>query len=284
LRGNIHPEGPDIHQQRDTSDTRIDTWVQTARGRLFARIWRTTEGRGLHDAAPIVLFPASLGAVELWRTFPAKLRESTGRTVIAYNRLGFGRSDPRHDELTPAFIQQESEVDFPAVRAQLGFDGFIAMGHSVGGAMAIHCAAAFPACRALITESAQSFAEDRTLSGIRAAELQFRDPLQFERLARYHGPNARWVLNAWTQTWLSPDFRSWSLAQVLPRVRCPALVIHGDDDEYGSVRHPQQIAGSVSGPAELHVLAQCGHVPHREKEQQVLDLITAFVGCAGASQ
>ena len=75
--------------------------------------------------------------------------------------------------------------------------------------MALHCAAEFASdCEALITESAQVFAEDRTLQGIRAAREQFRDAGQLERLARYHGDKARWVLDAWIGSWLHPGFAS----------------------------------------------------------------------------
>ena len=42
---------------------------------------------------PIVLFHESLGCIELWRDFPRKLSQITGREVIAYDRLGFGQSD-----------------------------------------------------------------------------------------------------------------------------------------------------------------------------------------------
>jgi len=98
--------------------------------------------------------------------------------------------------------------------------------------MALHCAAEFASdCESLITESAPVFAEDRTLQGIRAAREQFRDAGQVERLARYHGDKARWVLDAWIGSWLHPGFASWTLANVLPRVACPVLALHGALDE-----------------------------------------------------
>jgi len=48
------------------------------------------------------------------------------------------------------------------------------------------------------------------------------------------------VLDAWTDVWLSPEFASWTLEPDLPLVTCPVLVIHGDSDEYGSVRFAAQ--------------------------------------------
>jgi hypothetical protein len=63
------------------------------------------------------------------------------------------------------------------------------------------------------------------------------------------------VLDAWTEFWLSPAFASWTLEPDLSLVRCPVLVIHGDEDEYGSVQFPEFISNRVCGPAEVHILS-----------------------------
>ena len=254
-----------------------DHWVRTRRGHLAVRRWQP--GGADSATAPLVLFHDSLGCIDLWRQFPAVLAECTGRPVIAYDRLGFGRSDAQDAPPTLDFIREEALETFPLLREQLGLDRFIAFGHSVGGAMAAHCAALHgAACEALITESTQFFVEDRTLAGILEAQAQFRQPETFERLRRYHGGRARWVLEAWTGTWLSPGFKDWSLAGILGQVRCPTLVIHGSEDEYGSLLHPERIAQTVRGPARMAILPGTGHVPHREQERRVAWEVACFVG------
>ena len=130
-------------------------------------------------------------------------------------------------------------------------------------------------CEALITIAAQSFVEDRTLAGIREAEAGFAQPGQLERLERYHGAKAPWVLRAWIDTWTSEPFRNWTLDHALRGVRCPALALHGDRDEYGSAVHPARIAELAGGEAEL--LKDCGHVPHREQADVVLAKLAAFL-------
>lgn len=257
-----------------------DHWVEHPQGRIFARCWTPSSAvsTSMPDR-PIVLFHDSLGSVELWRDFPAELSAATGRRVVAYDRLGFGRSDPRNEPPALDFIADESKTYFPVVREQLGFGRFIAFGHSVGGGMAVHCAAEFTAdCEGLITESAQAFPEERTLQGVAAAKEQFRDETQLQRLSKYHGDKARWVLDAWTESWLHPEFESWSLAAVLPRVRCPLLAIHGVDDEYGSTRHPEIIGQLCGGPSRVEILPDTHHVPHRERPEIVLELVAAFIG------
>lgn len=250
--------------------TAEDHWITHPRGRLFARSWRPAGAAG-PAGAPLVLLHDSLGCVELWRDFPASLCEATGRRVVAYDRLGFGRSDPRSDRLAPDFIAEEALSFFPVVLQQLGLQRFVAFGHSVGGGMAVNCAAAWPTrCEALVTESAQAFVEDRTVQGLQAAREQFQAPGQMEKLARYHGDKAAWVLEAWLGTWLSADFAGWSLEDVLPRVSCPVLALHGLADEYGSARHAETIGMRSGGPTQVELLPDTGHVPHRERAAQVL--------------
>jgi len=248
--------------------------IATAQGELFAQSWTPAEQRG----TPIVLLHDSLGCVALWREFPERLAQACGRRVIAYDRLGFGRSAAHPGRLPPSFIEGEARGGLQALCQQLGLERFVLLGHSVGGGMAAACAGAMPqACEALISESAQSFIEDLTLDGIRTAERQFADPGQLERLGRYHGDKAHWVLRAWVDTWLSPEFAQWNLDASLQRLRCTLLALHGDRDEYGSPRQAERIAALAAGPARLRILTGCGHVPHREQPQTVLAAIAEFL-------
>lgn len=276
-----HPQG-----ERDLPPVVSDHEVATDGGALFARVWQP---RAVHDdagaeaEAAILLFHDSLGCVALWRDFPARLATATGRAVVAYDRLGFGRSAPHPGRLPVSFVTDEATITVPTLLAGLRHvlprDEFVACGHSVGGGMAVATAAHLSArCRALITVSAQSFVEDRTRDGLHAARIAFQQPGQIDRLARYHGAKAPWVLAAWLDTWLDAGFAGWTLDALLPRVLAPALVLHGDADEFGSVRHPERIAAGTGGPSRMVVLEGGGHMPHREQPARVLDEITRFLG------
>jgi pimeloyl-ACP methyl ester carboxylesterase len=256
--------------------TASDHWVAHPSGRLFARQWQP-EGAG-PDLAPIVLLHDSLGCVELWRDLPARLAAATQRRVIAYDRLGFGRSDARSGRPSTDFIAQEAATVWPTLRAQLRIERFVVVGHSVGGGMAVEIAAHEPVdCVALVTMAAQAFVEDRTIAGLRVAQRQFEDPAQVERLARYHAGKAAWALDAWLGRWLDPAFAAWKLDAALARVHCPVLAIHGDQDEYGSAAHPRRIVDGVAGPARLEMLPGGGHVPYREQPDLVVRLIAEFL-------
>lgn len=249
-----------------------DYRLATPQGELFARRWAGGA------ATPLVLFHDSLGSVELWRDFPAALAATTGRDVIAYDRIGFGRSAPYPGEWTFDFIRDEAAQGLAWLREALGLERYIGYGYSVGGAMAAAAAARDPAaCVALVTQSTQAWVDATLLAGMREAEAAFAAPGQLERLARYHGDKAAWVLRVWLETWQDPAFAGWRIEQAAPAVDCPLLVLHGDRDEYGGPAHPRHIAGLGRAGARVALLPDCRHVPHREHPERVLAEVGAFL-------
>ncbi len=258
-----------------TSKSR-EGWIGTERGRLYARRWEPTEDTGAR--APILLFHESLGSVAQWREFPDYLAKETQREVIAYDRLGFGRSDARTEPMESDLMASEANVYFPKLRAHFEFEKCVCFGHSIGGAISVFCAGAFPeSCVAVISESTQVLGEARSWEGIAAARALFRDPIQFSRIEKYHGAKARWVLDAWVNTWDKPEFRNFSLAEPLQKVRCPTLIIHGDRDEFGTIAQPQAMARHISAETRLEILSDVGHVPHRERPMEVATLVRDFL-------
>jgi pimeloyl-ACP methyl ester carboxylesterase len=248
--------------------------IRIEEGCLFAKVW-TPEAPETGPLAPILLFHDSLGCVDLWRSFPRHLASATRRRVIAYDRLGFGRSDSYPGQLGSDFVRAEAQQVVPRLCEQFEVTDFVACGHSVGGGMAVETAAHFQTrCRALVTIAAQAFVEDRTLDGIRIAQRDFQDPANLARLAKYHGDKARWVVDAWIETWLSPEFAHWNLNAALAGVHCPVLAVHGERDEYGTSEHPRRIA---AGRGTAHIIPETGHVPHREQEKLLIVVIHGFL-------
>ncbi|VVS90965.1 alpha/beta fold hydrolase [Desulfoluna spongiiphila] len=249
-------------------------FIVTDAGSFHAKKWTP---QNPSSSVPIVLLHDSLGCVDLWRHFPGTLAESLSLCVIAYDRLGFGRSTPRNELPSIHFIEEEATDYFPSVKMHLNLGSYILFGHSVGGAMAVNIAARDEGCVAVITEASQAFVEDRTVAGINAAKKAFDDPGQMDRLKKWHGSKAEWVLRAWTDTWLSSEFSDWSLDNCMGEVTCPVLAIHGDNDEYGSTAFPEYIAHKAGGISEMTILSNCGHIPHKEKPEEVINTIKLFL-------
>lgn len=257
-------------------DEAFDVRVQVDGRAVFARVWGGAERCRHHPT--FLLFHDSLGSVELWRDFPAVLAQVTRCPVIAYDRVGFGQSAASEARLGDHFYGDEAETSVPALLSHLGVWRLIPFGHSVGGSMAIVTGGHFADMTlAVVTESAQAFVESRTVAGLREAKTTFADPGQLARLARYHGDKATWVLDAWLETWLRPSFAHFSLDDALGRLRCPVLALHGDRDEFGSRAHPERIVAHAPAGSEMVLLRDCGHVPHRERQADVLHAVTRFL-------
>ena len=253
-----------------------ERFVDVPGGRVFVRTWTPPAAE---TREPVVLLHDSLGCVDLWRDLPGAMAGRLARPIVAWDRLGFGRSSPRRGALPPGFIREEAEVHFPAVREALGLAPCPLFGYSIGGVMALTIASADPGlCTAVVSESAMTCTEERTRDGLLEARRRFAQPVQFERLARWHGDKAQWVLDSWINLWLSDDFAEWTLADEVTRIDRPVLVIHGDRDEYGSTASPETVRRLTGGAAEVAILKGCGHMPHRERPDEVLDLVARFLG------
>lgn len=250
-----------------------DHRITTEYGSLFVRDWGANTG-----AAPIILLHDSLGCVTLWRDFGTHLAARTGRRVIAYDRAGFGQSDAYAGRLPLDFIYRECRETLPPILDALDVGDFVLFGHSVGGEMSVAGAADFGArCVAIISESAQIFPEECIYEGIRAAQpgLVPGHP-QYERLKKYHGGKTDWVLSSWIDNWLDPAF-TLDLTGHMKNVRCPVLALHGDQDEFGSTAQAKYLCDRVAGPAQLYVMKDCGHVPHRDRPAEILESVAAFL-------
>jgi pimeloyl-ACP methyl ester carboxylesterase len=254
----------------------MEHWIATGKGRMLVREWAPPNPV---SAPAIILLHDSLGCITLWRDFPAALSTRTGRRVVAYDRPGFGQSDPFPERLPLDFIYTECGASLPPLLAALKIDRFVLFGHSVGGGMSVAGAADFGVrCTGLISESAQIFREERTFAGIRTAQPNLvPGSSQRERLKKYHGEKTDWVLSSWIDNWLDPTF-VLDLTGHMKKIRCPVLALHGDLDEFGSTDQAAYLCDRVTGPAQLHLMKDCGHVPHRDRPGEILETVAKFLG------
>jgi pimeloyl-ACP methyl ester carboxylesterase len=248
--------------------------VELAQGRICGKRW-TPQLPTLKS--PLILLHDSLGCVGLWKDFPVALATSLSRPIIAYDRLGFGESSALDELPSTDFIAEEANWYFPAIKQFLSIQSYVLLGHSVGGGMAISIASRDACCEGVVTVSAQAFVEAMTLQGIEDAKHIFTLPEQMERLHKWHGAKANWVLDAWIKRWLSQEFQQWSLKPCIGDVHCPVLAIHGENDEYGSVAFPKFIVENTSGRAQMLLLKNCGHMPHKEQPDEVLIALKEFM-------
>lgn len=234
------------------------------------------------DAPTLVFLHQGLGSVSMWGDFPEALAEATGCGMLNYSRWGYGESEPIAEARPVEYMHDEALESLPEVLSKLGVRRPILVGHSDGGSIALIYAGsgaaqgAGPAPAALILEAAHVFVEDITVDGAAKAKLAF-DTTEFPRKLGRHHDDPEGMFRGWNDIWLYPDFLHWNIEEYLPKVTCPALVIQGENDEYGSRKQVDAIAAKAGGPTEVLMPAGCGHSPHRELREEMLAAMTDFV-------
>ncbi|KAA0250930.1 alpha/beta hydrolase [Acidobacteria bacterium ACD] len=238
---------------------------------------------GAAPSPALVFLHEALGSIPQWRDFPSALCAAACLPGLVYERRGFGGSDPLAGPHRPLdYLHHEARDVLPEVLSACGVTRPVLVGHSDGGTIALLFAAAFPdGAAALVTEAAHVLVEDVTIDGIRRAEEAWRTTDLKSRLSRHHGEKTDELFQSWAGTWTRGDFRDWSIVEELAAVSCPALVIQGLDDEYGSPAQVDAIVRAVSGPAHPFLIPGCGHVPHRQAAEAVLQAVLLFLGAHG---
>ena len=69
-----------------------------------------------------------------------------------------------------------------------------------------------------------------------------------------------------------------TIAPALAGITQPLLAVQGENDRYGTLAQLDAIVEGVSGPAERLIMPACGHVPHLEKKDELVDAVARFVG------
>ncbi len=225
----------------------------------------------------LVFLHEGLGSASLWRDFPAAVANNTGYPALVYSRYGYGGSDVLRAPRGVDYMHREALDVLPTLCAELGIENPVLVGHSDGASIAlIHAGAGRWPVRALVLEAAHVFVEDVSISSIEAAKTAYNTTDLPQKLARHHA-DADKTFFGWNDIWLDPAFRTWNIENYLAAIACPTLVIQGEDDEYGTADQVTAIRDQVTGPVEIHMLAACGHSPHRDQPARTLDATVAFL-------
>jgi pimeloyl-ACP methyl ester carboxylesterase len=235
-------------------------------------------GESVPDGPTLVFLHEGLGSQGLWRDFPDRVAAATGLPALVYSRRGYGQSDRAHLPRPASYLHDEALVTLPKVLRALHIRRPILVGHSDGASIALIFAASPEGAGTLgvVAMAPHVLVEEETLAGIRRAVDQWAMGDLGHRLARHHR-DVDGAFTGWAGTWLRPDFRDWDITGLLPNITVPTLVIQGDNDEYATNRQYDLIRDGVSGPVEVLVPKNCGHSPWREKPDETLAVVAAFV-------
>ena len=243
---------------------------------------------GSGEGAPIVFIHGFGADLNAWMFNQPALAER--HRTIAFDLSGHGGSTKG---LTGPVDGSRFAADLDRLLAALGTERIHLVGHSMGGAIALHFASQQPARVASLTliaaaglgeEINGAFIDgfvkmERRRDAQEVLRLLVHDPaavsrqmiedvLRYKRLdgvpAALAAIAAEWFLNGSQRMGLEP------MAEA-PQV--PTQVIWGREDRIVPVKHAEALAGKVP----VHIVEAAGHLPHMEKAGEVNRLIAAFI-------
>lgn len=231
--------------------------------------------------APLMVFlHEGLGSLAMWKDFPARLCAAAGLRGLVYSRPGYGRSTPRPagEHWAPDFMHQQAYEVLPALLQALKLDDPHTppwlLGHSDGGSIALLHAARHPVAGVVVV-APHVFVEEVSVASIAQARKAYTEGALKTGLAKYHDdPDSAFY--GWNGVWLSPAFRHWNIEADIAGITAPLLAVQGVDDEYGTLAQIHRIAAQLPH-TRLLVLPACGHSPHRDAPQALMDAVAAFV-------
>jgi len=245
-------------------------------------MFHTIQGRRIEyefqrTGAPVMVFlHEALGSMAMWKDFPARCALAAGCDALVYSRYGYGRSEALDGARRVDYLHEEAFKSLPELLDRLEVERPILFGHSDGASIALlHAGGAERPVRGVIALAPHVMVDDAAIAGIEATKRNFETTDLRERLRRYHSnpDSAFW---GWVDIYLAPEFRAWNIEEYLPRIACPVLAMQGVDDDYATGEQMERIARAAP-QAEVVMLENCRHSPHRDRAEAVCEAVSRFV-------
>jgi pyruvate dehydrogenase E2 component (dihydrolipoamide acetyltransferase) len=240
------------------------------------------------DATPVVLVHGFGADLNTWMFTQPVLAES--RRAVALDLPGHGGSTKALDA---AVDGSSFAADIDRALGVLGIERAHLVGHSMGGAIALHFAMWQPDRVASLTliASAELGPEingafiDGFVRAQRRREMQevltllVHDPALVSRqmvedVLRYRRlDGVQAALERLAQEWFPNGVQRVGNAELAVNLPMPVQIIWGRDDRIIPLAHAEALAGKLP----VHILDGVGHLPHMEKVGEVNRLIAGFI-------
>ena len=228
-----------------------------------------------NDAVVILFLHEALGSIGQWKEFPQQLCDALRLNGIVYERQGHGDSSPFAKPRTASYLHEYALEELPAFLKKLGLNKKVLLvGHSDVGTIALLYAAAYPESIAgIVTMAAHVINEKETVAGIQPA-IDAYEAGKLSGLQKYHGDKTNDLFYAWADIWRSKEFTDWNITQEITNSKAKGLFIQGSDDQYGTPQQIELIQKNYTGLSKAILLNNCGHHPHLEKTNTVIEHVS----------
>ena len=228
------------------------------------------------DKPTLVFLHDALGSIAQWKDFPINLAKHLNLNAFLYDRAGHGLSDQKHDKLNKHFFEKEAVI-LHILLSKVKISNFILFGHSDGATISLLYASdpGLVKPKSIIMEAAHVLNEEITIKGIKKTEKQAH--ILIPKLEKYHSNKSKSLFRNWFELWTGNEMKNWNIESQIYPIDIPTLIIQGKQDNYGSLKQVEKIANSISAKNETVLIDNCGHTPHSEQQETVLNSVISFL-------
>lgn len=230
---------------------------------------------GPENGPVVVLLHHGLGSVRAWREQEPSLVQA-GYRVMAYDRWGYGGSDARPGLDLPTFSTDLKDLSI--LLEQFEIQRAALLGHSDGGTIGLYFAAQQPErVSCLVTVAAHIYVETKMEPSILNLRQAFETDERFRMGMQYaHGEKYEAVFENWFIGWHRLESLKWDMRPLLGQIKCPALIVQGEEDEHATPLHAKDIAGAIPG-ADLWLIPGVKHMLPQENTAEFNPKILRFL-------
>jgi len=212
----------------------------------------------------VLCLPGALGTI--WSDFKPQLDglDRSKFTNVAWDPPGYGFSRPPSRLFNNKFYENDADAAYNLMK-NLGMNRFSLLGWSDGGISSLILAAKYPEnVERLIIWGANAYILPKDIENyekirdINKWSNKMKDPLT--KLYTEQGLQTMW--NEWCDTMVEIFKNGGDICKsLLKDIRCPTLILHGDQDPMVPLEHPQYLLNHIKN-AKLHRYPEGKHNIH----------------------
>ncbi|XP_012217385.1 valacyclovir hydrolase [Linepithema humile] len=234
-------------------------------------------GKGDH---PVLLLPGALGSI--WTDFKPQVENLNvdKLTIVAWDPPGYGKSRPPERTFPDDFFQRDATWAHNLMKT-LGYSKFSLVGWSDGGITSLLLASAYPeSINKMIVFGANSYIhpdEIKAYESIRDIN-KWSEKMKAPMIQVYGEDHFR---NTWSN-WIDAMLRLYKkqngdlCKQVLSKIKCPTLIIHGAKDAMVLPEHPTYLKQNIIN-SKVHIFEKGAHNLHLRYAEEFNKLVTDFL-------
>ncbi|XP_012062665.1 PREDICTED: valacyclovir hydrolase [Atta cephalotes] len=234
-------------------------------------------GTGDH---PVLLLPGALGSI--WTDFKPQMENMNVNelTIVAWDPPGYGKSRPPDRTFPNDFYQRDATWAYNLMKT-LGYSKFSLIGWSDGGITSLLLASAYPdSVYRMVVFGANAYIHPNeikiyeSIRDINKWSEKMRTPM-----IQIYGED--YFQKMWSD-WIDAVLRLYEkqngdlCKQVLPKIKCPTLIIHGTKDAIVLPEHPTYLKQNIAN-SKLHIFEKGAHNLHLRYSEEFNNLVTNFL-------